>query len=450
MCVGLFLLLKVPSFLTSNTGLYTVLILSIAVFSLIEYHKVMLPIVVLAFLSAGLDVPFQETAYVGRWIILAIAALFGMIVWARSPYKLHFGAVHLLAAFTVLSTLVAALGAINRQTALLKCLTLFLLFLYLSIGARVTFQGRQSLLVLRASKTFQTAVILCGVLYVADMPYWGNPNSLGAIMGIFAWPFVLWGYLIASTSKQRHYATFVALVCAFLLLLSRARAGMLAAAVSTFVVLFCLRRIKLMGLAVLSLVVLFLGFFLVAPENFQDYAHSVIYKPSETNHDLSVFSSRRTPWEKTISTIQEHPWFGTGLGTPDKAVEGIFTTGSYREHGNSYLTIAEGLGLLGIAPFALLFLVLLHRIQLAASWLRKTANPAHCAIPLVWVLLAGLVHAIFEDWMLSPGSYLCVGFWLITFWALDMTSNDAFSVAQSQAVHSLSHASCQVQPIWSR
>ena len=102
-------------------------------------------------------------------------------------------------------------------------------------------------------------------------------------------------------------------------------------------------------------------------------------------------------------------------------VEGIFTTGSYRETGNSYLTVLQGLGLLGVCPFILLVILLVHRIFRMCLWMRRTGNPAHCAIPLVGVMLAGLIHAGFEDWLLSVGSYLCLIFWVITFWALDLS-----------------------------
>lgn len=451
LAAGSVLLLRAPAFLTGDSGFRTLLVVSLAIFTLTEYRRAMLPVVVIGFLWAGLDVPYQETAYAGRWAVLAMAALFGLIVWSRSPYKLDFGAVHLLAAFTVLSTLFSALGAVNRQLALLKCLSIFLLFLYLSIGGRVTFQGKEASTVHGVMKVCQWLVLLCAVLYLVDLPYWYNPNSLGGIMGMFAWPFVLWGYLIARSVQERRYAGFVVLVCATLLLLSRARAGMLAAGLSSMIILFSLRRIRLISLATLGLIVFFLAFFLIAPDNFHDYTQTVIYKPNETDRELSLLSSRRSPWEKTIKTIQEHPWFGTGLGTPEKSVEGIFTTGGYREHGNSYLTVAEGLGLLGVAPFALLLVVLLHRVQMACAWMRRNNNPAHCAIPLVWVMLAGLVHAMFEDWLLSAGSYFCVGFWIITFWALDLTNRKAFSsVPTPVAVDLRSQSSPQAQPSWVR
>ena len=45
----------------------------------------------------------------------------------------------------------------------------------------------------------------------------------------------------------------------------------------------------------------------------------------------------------------------------------------------------------------------------------KTENPFHPAIPLAMVMVAGIVHAGFEDWMFAPGNYLCVFYWSLAF-----------------------------------
>jgi O-antigen ligase len=357
-----------------------------------------------------------------------MGAMFGLMEWSRRSRRLEFGAVHLLALATVLTTLISALGAANRQVALLKCLSLFLLFLYLSIGSRVVLPGREALVIRKVLVISQVAVIVCGLLYVAGLRYWYNSNSLGAITGMIAFPVVLWGWLIASDHAERRFAAFALMICAILLLLSRARAGMLAAGISGAVILYSLRRFRTVAVATCLLGVFFLAFFLATPESFQDYAQTVIFKPSETNSELSVLGSRRAPWQTAIKTIRENPWFGTGLGTPDKTVGGTFTTSSYREHGNSYLTVLEGLGLLGVLPFALLLVILLYRIWMTCLWMRRTRNPAHIAVPLVGVIVAGMVHAGFEDWLLSAGSYLCIVFWIITFWALDLTGKNALPV----------------------
>jgi hypothetical protein len=53
-------------------------------------------------------------------------------------------------------------------------------------------------------------------------------------------------------------------------------------------------------------------------------------------------------------------------------------------------------------------------------WMRHTSNSYHPAIPIAMVLLAGMVHAIFEDWMVAVGYYLCVLFWIFAFWLVDL------------------------------
>ena len=52
--------------------------------------------------------------------------------------------------------------------------------------------------------------------------------------------------------------------------------------------------------------------------------------------------------------------------------------------------------------------------------MRRTSNPYHCAVPLATMLLAGMVHAFFEDWLLAVGYYLCVFFWVMAFLMVDV------------------------------
>ena len=43
-----------------------------------------------------------------------------------------------------------------------------------------------------------------------------------------------------------------------------------------------------------------------------DMKDAVLYKGHK---EEGMLGSRQTPWEKSIATIKEHPWFGTGYGT---------------------------------------------------------------------------------------------------------------------------------------
>jgi O-antigen ligase len=91
-----------------------------------------------------------------------------------------------------------------------------------------------------------------------------------------------------------------------------------------------------------------------------------------------------------------------------------------REHGSSYITIAEWVGLLGALPFLALLAVTVSNVWKVCAWMNRTADPRHYSIPLAMVVLAGLVHATFEDWLFAAGSYLCVFFWVFAFLLADL------------------------------
>jgi O-antigen ligase len=155
-----------------------------------------------------------------------------------------------------------------------------------------------------------------------------------------------------------------------------------------------------------------------------------IYKLQGHASHQGIFGSRDTPWDDTIAAVKRHPWFGTGFGTSDLGDEGagiqgssIYTVeGSNREHGSSYLAVAEYMGLLGILPFLLLIVLLMRTATQAFRWMRRTGSPAHYAVPFALVTMAGLIHAGFEDWLFAAGSYLCVFFWVSAFLLVDLAA----------------------------
>ncbi len=83
------------------------------------------------------------------------------------------------------------------------------------------------------------------------------------------------------------------------------------------------------------------------------------------------------------------------------------------------MTIAEWVGLLGVLPFVALLAVTVSNVWKVCAWMNRTADPRHYSIPLAMVVLAGLVHAGFEDWLFAVGYYLCVYFWVFAFLLAD-------------------------------
>jgi O-antigen ligase len=84
------------------------------------------------------------------------------------------------------------------------------------------------------------------------------------------------------------------------------------------------------------------------------------------------------------------------------------------------MAIAEWVGLLGLLPFVAILGVTASNVWKVCAWMRRTADPRHYSIPLAMVVLSGLVHANFEDWLFAVGSYACVYFWFFAFVLADL------------------------------
>ncbi len=181
----------------------------------------------------------------------------------------------------------------------------------------------------------------------------------------------------------------VALVLSIgLLFFSQARAGILAAVVSCCVTCVALRRYRLLIQGAVTFVCVATLFLVLIPaEQMADMptrreetslADTLLYKGHENE---GVLGSRITPWDETVTVIQEHPWFGSGFGTSLTTGQEDMDVGQYstvsaatHEHGNSYLAVMEGVGLLGVLPFFALVLMLALKVGRAFAWLRRTSN----------------------------------------------------------------------------
>jgi len=419
-----------PTYLGGLIGIEIVLA------SLWHFETVFFPLLMLTFLWAGMALPFSGIPATARWFILAVAAVAGFVMWMRER-RHTYSAFHLVAFFCICTGLVSAMVSAEPLTALLKVVSFLLLFLYGATGARLATLGREVAFIRGLLTACEITVFVTALAYLgAGWGIFGNPNSLGAIMGVVITPFLLWGYLIAETRSERYRRLLALGLTGVLLYISASRAGMLAAGVSILTICFALRRQKLL-LQGIFLAVLFLALAAMwNPTHFEEVVSeatdNLIYKGK--SKDLGVLQSRQTPWQETTAVIREHPWFGSGFGTSDMgpwaersnlsmapSTGGLYTReGTNREHGNSYLALAEYLGLLGIIPFLVLLYLLAKMIGQVIVWMRRTANPYHCALPLAMMLLSGMLHAFFEDWLTAVGYYLTVFFWVGAFLLRDL------------------------------
>jgi O-antigen ligase len=427
---GIFLLIHFSGYLADSSALGFLIFAEIVLWAIWGYRQRYFPFLMLIFLLAGTAVPTLEFWQTIRWPVLGIGALVGVITYMREPVH-QLDKFHLMAFFSVTAAFVSSFSSSYPTDSRFKVLSLLLLFLYGASGMRVAVQGKEESFFLGLLKIAEALTYFCGFCYFAlGYKFFGNPNSLGATMGVVVVPTLLWGVL-TSKSASGHTRYLIALLLSVLLLLtSYARAGMLAACVSSVLMCVGLRRYRVLVLlaAVSVAIAVTMEYEGATVSNHpQSLSSTFIYKGTP---EKGILASRRTPWQQTMASVREHSWFGTGFGTSATGTDESESFNSFkstarntREHGNSYLAILEWVGVLGVAPFFALLLLIMW--ELVKALLRVRALPDAAASPLVpaaGIVIAGLVHAGFEDWLFATGYYLCIFFWGITFVLVDLVS----------------------------
>lgn len=394
-----------------------------------HYRRVFFLAVMISFLWAGLALPLKGLWGAARWPVLLCAAIVGLVLWVKED-RAHFGGMHLIALFCVVSAVTSALVSAFPRTAFLKSMSLALLFLYAVGGARLAILNRErqftaALVTVCEVVSYGTAVLYFG----ARFEVFGNSNSLGAVAGVVLVPMAGWSVLAADSDRIRRRRLLALLVASALLVFSRSRAGLLSGLVAGAFLLLSMKRYRLflrgsmIGVALIGLVGLW------SPDLIWKTGESVnsdlIYKG---HREKGLLGSRAAPWNATMATIREHPFFGGGFGTTqtgadsEVGVSTVTTTqGTTREHGNSYLALLEWMGLVGILPFFFLIIGVLLEVRAVSRYMLRTLDGSHPAVPLATMCLAGLIGATFEDWLFAVGYYLSVFLWSMVFCLIDMT-----------------------------
>jgi O-antigen ligase len=430
----LLVLLLSPGYLVSPEILGAVIVAQVVFASLARYRQSFFLILIAAFLLAGTDLPFHMTWLQGRWFVLAIGALAGSAIYLKDGNQ-HFGTFHLVALFCILSAMVSAVVSAYPEEAFLKAFSLLLLFLYGCSGARLAVP------VLDPDKFFRGLLLACEVLtYICSGCYFllrfelfGNPNSRGAVMGVVVVPVLFWGIIAARSVVERRRRGF-ALVWAVVALMSTfSRASIAAAIISCLLTGVMLRQFRLIikGAAATFAIAVAVVTLVPLPKDASQWngsesvASIFLYKGKP---QAGFIGSRQGPWNQTLAVIKDHPWFGSGFGTSLTRddwtqlipIHSHFDSRVVREHGNSYLAIAEWVGLLGVVPFYFLVALLISSVRKVFRVIRRSGDVFSSAVPAGAIIAAGLVHATFEDWMFAVGYYLCVFYWAIAFILVDV------------------------------
>jgi O-antigen ligase len=416
-----------PGYFSSPDYLSALLVLQLLLASIWSYRVRFFTVLLVAFLWAGMVLPLNAAWTSGRWLVLAVGAFAGLVIYLRDQ-RYHFGTFHLTSLFCVVAALVSAAVSAYPRLAFLKAVSLLLLFLYGSSGARLAVVGMEASFFSRLLLGCELLVYISSTSYfIIHAEIFGNPNSLGAVMGVAVVPILVWGILAGERATIRWRRTFAFALALLLLFSSYARAGIVAAVVSCILMCVTLRRYGtlLKGLGIALFLAVFAATVVPLHQQAPESLTSVfVYKG---HREDGILASRRSIWDETVAAIQKHPWFGSGFGTSPTSSEVVWQSGSYesfreatREHGNSYLAITEWVGFVGGAPFFALVILVGINVGRALRQMRETGNVFSPAVPLAGVLAAGMVHAAFEDWLFAPGYYLCVFFWTIAFVVVDV------------------------------
>ncbi|HEV8047354.1 MAG TPA: O-antigen ligase family protein [Terriglobales bacterium] len=415
-----------PAYFSNSDGLATLLFIEVLVAAIWNYRARFFPLLLAVFLWAGMVLPLSEAWTTGRWVVLAVGALAGLIIYARDQ-RYSFGTFHLVALFCVIAAMVSAAVSAYPSLAFLKGTSLLLLFLYGSTGARLATLDRTPVFFSSLLMGCELLVYVSAILYfIVRSEIFGNPNSMGAVMGVAVIPLLLWGILVSERPTTRWRRTLALVLGSILLFSSYARAGIAAAAISCMLLCLCLRRYWLL-LAGTCIALLLAGLVaLIVPLHQQpsDSLTSVfVYKG---HSEGGLLASRRSIWDDTVSAIKSHPWLGSGFGTSPTSSDLVRQPGSFeslreatREHGNSYLAITEWVGMVGDIPFFTLVILIAVNVGRGLFRTRRTGNASSPVLALAGVLAAGLVHAAFEDWLFAVGYYLCIFFWSLAFIMVD-------------------------------
>lgn len=418
---------SMPGYFNNAQYLAGFIVLQVLLVCLWSYERFFFPFLMVAFFWAGMDVPLNGTWTIARWIVLAAGALVGFVRAMRMGVQ-RYHPFHLAALFCVASALVSAMVSVLPEFSLMKVISLLLLFLYGASGARLVLRNPDRFfrgLILACEFSVYLSVF-CDL--VLGLEIWGNGNSLGAIQGVVAAPILLWGTLVAPNKNLRLRRAVGCVGAIYLVYFTVTRAAMLAAALSLLMLLVGLRRNKMIVQGLVGVACVFAITAIAAPRRFDDFKTSFVEGVVYKGHlDEGLLGSRLAPWQETVQVIQENPYFGSGFGTSTSGEKpfgegGRFSSDSStnREHGSSYLAIVEWVGLLGILPFIALIALAVHAVARVFFYIRRTGDLTHYSVPLMMVVAAGLVHAVFEDWLFAVGYYLTILFWSLTFVLMDV------------------------------
>jgi O-antigen ligase len=377
---------------------------------------------------------FQIAAFdLTRWVFLLFLGLVSAFLirkqdLARNPVALGLS----LVAFYSMAT---SKLSYYPTVSLLKSISLLLLAGFLFFVAPAIQQLHPRIgakkYMLRMYLHFAIIIVISNAIFFSIKPsssflggryrgWFMNPNGIGAVYGIFFLPIL--GYEVG---KHRMGFAKLGLLLVFLsaviqLLASQSRAGTAAGVASLLILTLGQKRWPARVIITGMIGLLLLAIFLENPAD--NLIRRFVYR-----NEVELPGSGRFPvWIDTWDRFLARPLLGSGLGVSDTGFDMgrvTFTSVGYTiEKGNSFLGALEELGIVGVTILiAALFVPILRACWRELNAVKLPRDKSN--LVLIAIVVAGLVNAMFEAWLLSMGGFLGFSFWIFASLLLKKESN---------------------------
>lgn len=381
----------------------------------LKWENLLVPLILLSFLSTGVNF-MQPTFWLdARWVILILVGIKVYLIPQRSTVA-HVTSIVLI--FYVAWCLATTLWSEQPFLSAPKAASMVLVIAVAVRAGRwwydthseaesLGFLWPYAIVALAASlggatSTYSTMTVLTGDTH--------GSNFLGVATAT-AMPLTLW-VITSATGRRRVVAAGVLAWQSWVLYQTISRGGYLIALGAATGWLFARKPGRAaVGALVIAWVVV--TFAVALPQ----FSASLLQRNiAKTGTDGGVLDSREKNWQESAEAADLGGWIGVGYGVSAGIVpemRGMFSyTGNYgREKGNSQLAIAEETGLVGLALYGLL-LVLLFRPMVRC--IISSSGPRKATVSIIAGTLFGLLlQSIVEAWWVGPGSLEFCYFWLV-------------------------------------
>ena len=226
---------------------------------------------------------------------------------------------------------------------------------------------------------------------------------LGPVSGL-SFVVLLSYFLCEDNSLKRIGYLAAALCCLGSCFLSASRIAVGAAIVGWVYVLYIKYRTRLTRFAIVILVVLAVGG--VTFPIWGGITDFLVQK-QQISMDLggSIMSSRETKFNARIIEFKSKPICGIGFATVDPLLDKVNLSDGQIEPGSSWLAILSMTGLLGLITF----LSICHN----SYKILKFMDDVFYSCTLGGLFVYYLIHFIAEGYIMAPGSFLNMLFWLV-------------------------------------